>query len=285
MEKRTVERSRAGTRILVVTVLGGLTIAIVAAWLAGYGLPGGAGWGPKLEFRATEEGHLEYAQQRVFDAAARAGFVVDVDTKADGTIVARLPDVEAKTIRAFVEDACTPSTFTVWGVVDLEPWSSVTAMDAKQIEERIAALGAPPSDVRVLVDRVSLPVPEELEGVGEPMFQYEGVAVREAVVEGAHVVDVEMIFDAERAGFSVRVTLNAEGRERLARHTRDHVGGQVAIVTDGRLDSRPTITGAIEGGALSITPNAASNTERLEAVRTLAARIRSAAAPPLELKR
>jgi hypothetical protein len=52
---------------------------------------------------------------------------------------------------------------------------------------------------------------------------------------------------------SVSIQMTAEGAEKLARLTRGHIGEQLALVIDGKLEMAPTIRSEITDGRVKVT--------------------------------
>jgi len=103
---------------------------------------------------------------------------------------------------------------------------------------------------------------EEAQNAGEAQKKAEKSAANEhpryqflvpiqADIEGKDVLGGSPFFDNGSWGVGLR--MNSEGAEKFGRLTADNIGGSIAIVLDGVVQSAPRINSAIYGGNASIT--------------------------------
>ena len=90
---------------------------------------------------------------------------------------------------------------------------------------------------------------------------------REPVIHGRHVVRTEVTTDAHGKP-AIGFRFDGHGARRFAEYTREHIGGQFAIVLDGKVLSAPAIQSHITGGS-GIIEGQFSLAEATEMVRLI----------------
>lgn len=89
----------------------------------------------------------------------------------------------------------------------------------------------------------------ESKGAKEPRYQF--LVPIDANIEGADILGGSPFFDNGTWGVGLR--MNSKGAEKFGKLTAENIGGSIAIVLDGVVQSAPRITNAIYGGNASIT--------------------------------
>jgi beta-lactamase regulating signal transducer with metallopeptidase domain len=76
---------------------------------------------------------------------------------------------------------------------------------------------------------------------------------REILLDGSHITEAKVVKDPINRAPQINVKLDAEGKERFAKITRENIDRQLAVVLEGKILTAPVIRDEIAGGQISIT--------------------------------
>ena len=123
---------------------------------------------------------------------------------------------------------------------------------AGKLEFRLVDTAASPQDTQQ--GRIP-PDDDLLYATGGQMLQAAMLVRKQALVDGADLIDAQATFDSRAGEPLVTFRFNSTGADKFARATRENVGRPFAMVLDNEVMSAPVIREPIQGGTGQISGN------------------------------